>query len=92
MAQGVIRSLKSKYCIRVVQKLIKAIDQGKQIIQVSKISIRETMTMLVVFWSEVTETTIVGCFSKAGFLQNFSPEENHPFSKLEKTLDQLQQP
>ena len=68
MAQGVIRSLKSKYCIRVIQKLIKAIDQGKEIIQVSKISIRETMTMSVVFWSEVTETTIVDCFSKAGFL------------------------
>ena len=32
MAQGVIRSLKYKYCIRVIQKLIKAIDQGKQII------------------------------------------------------------
>ena len=69
MAQGVIRSLKYKYCIRVIQKLIKAIDQGKQIIQVSKISIRETMTKSVVFWSEVTETTIVDCFSEAGFLQ-----------------------
>ena len=86
MEQGFIRPLKSKYRICVIQKLIKGIDQGKQIIQVRQISILESMTILVVTWSEVTETTIAECFSAAKFLQNFSSGEEDPFSKLEETF------
>ena len=91
MDQGVIRSLKSKYRIRVIQKIITAIDQGKQVTQTSQISILEAMKMLVLSWSEVTATTIANCFSKAGFSQNVSSEEDDPFSKLRESLDQLQQ-
>ena len=62
--QGVIRSLKCKYQTHLINKIINAIDNGKQIIS---ISILNAVKMLIHSWNEVSETTIFNCFSKAGF-------------------------
>ena len=88
MDQGVIRSLKCKYRTRIIQKYITAIDNEKQI---PNISMLEAMKMLVHSWSEISETTIVNCFAKAGFKEGMTDEEDDPFSTLKRSIDQLRQ-
>ena len=70
MDQGVIRSLKAKYRIALVQKYIRAIDQQKSL---PKISILDAMDILAASWSMVSETTIVNRFAKA----DLSSENQH---------------
>ena len=81
MDQGVIRSLKCKYRTHIIQKYITAIDNEKQI---PNISMLEAMKMLVHSWSEMSETTIVNCFAKAGFKEGMADEEDDPFSTLKR--------
>ena len=64
MDQGVIRLLKSKYRTHIIKTIINTIDNVKQI---PSISILEAMKMLAHSWSEVSESTIINCFGKAGF-------------------------
>ena len=47
--------------------------------------------MLVLSWSEVSETTIINCFSNAGFKEGMSDEDDDPFSALKRSIDQLRQ-
>ena len=54
-------------------------------------SILEGMKMLVHSWSEVSETTIINCFCKAGFREGMSDEDDDPFSALKSSTDQLWQ-
>ena len=42
----------------------------------------EAMKMLVHSWSEISETTTVNCFAKAGFKEGMTDEEDDPFSTL----------
>ena len=88
MDQGVIRSLKAKYRTRVIKKIIGAIDQGKQ---TNPISILEAMKILVLSWGDVTSTTIVNCFKKAGFSEIAVSEDDDPFANLNEALSQLKQ-
>ena len=88
MDQGVIRSLMCKYHTRIIQKYITAIDNEKQI---PNISMLEAMKMLVHSWSEISETTIANCFAKAGFKEGMTDEEDDPFSTLKRSIDQLRQ-
>ena len=87
MDQGVIWSLKSKYRTNVIQKILAAIDQGKQL---PAISILVAMKMLVLSWNEVTKETITNCFRKSGFSEDVCTEEDDdPFFTLRKAFDDL---
>ena len=55
------------------------------------ISILEAMKMLVHSWSEVSESTIINCFRKAGFKEGVSDEDDNPFSAFKSSIDQLRQ-
>ena len=57
-----LRSLKAKYRSLVIRKIIRAVDEGKQLVRTS---ILEAM-MLMKNWGEVTERTIRNCFRKLG--------------------------
>ena len=86
MDQGVIWSLKSKYRTRIIQKVLSAIDQGKQL---PVISILEAMKVLALSWSEVSKET-TNCFTKSGFLEDVcSEEDGDPFLQLWEALDKL---
>ena len=86
--QGVIRSLKHKYRTCIIKTIINAIDNGKQL---PSISILEAMKMLAHSWREVSESTIINCFRKAGFKEGVSDEDDDPFSALKSSVDQLRQ-
>ena len=47
--------------------------------------------MIVFSCSEVSETTIINCFRKAGFKEGISDEDDDPFSALKSSVDRLQQ-
>ena len=83
MDQGVIRSLKCKYCTHIIKTIINAIDNGKQM---PSISILEAMKMLVHPWTEVSESTIINGFRKAGFKEGVSDEDDDHFSALKIQL------
>ena len=86
MDQGVIWSLKSKYRTRIIQKVLTAIDQGKQR---PVISILEAMKVLALSWSKVSKET-TNCFTKSGFSEDVcSEEDDDPFFQLRKDLDKL---
>ena len=55
------------------------------------ISILEAMKMLAHSWSEVSESTIINCFRKAGFKEGVSDEDDDPFSAFKSSIDQLRQ-
>ena len=82
MDQGVIWSLKSKYRTRIIQKVLAAIDQGKQL---PVISILEAMKVLALSWSEVSKEAITNCFSE----DVCSEEDDDPFFQLREALDKL---
>ena len=49
------------------------------------------MKMLVHSWSEVSESTIINCFRKAGFKEGVSDGDDGPFSAFKSSIDQLRQ-
>ena len=55
------------------------------------ISILEAMKMLAHSWSEVSESTIINCFRKAGFKEGVLDEDDDPFSAFKSSVDQLRQ-
>ena len=61
--QGVVRSLKAYYKALALQRLVLAIDKGKDL---PVFSILDTMKMLDFAWQKVKTSTIVNCFAKAG--------------------------
>ena len=88
MDQGVIRSLKCKYRTRIIKTIINAIDNGRQM---SSVSILEAMEMFADSRSEVSKSTIINCFRKAGFKEGVSDEDDDPFSASKSSIDQLRQ-
>ena len=87
MDQGVIWSLKSKYRTHIIQNVLAAIDQGKQL---PVISILEVMKVLALYWSEVSKEAITNCFTKSGFSEDVcSEEDDDPFFQLRETSDKL---
>ena len=87
MDQGVIWSLKSKYRTHIIQKVLAAIDQGKQL---PVISILEAMKVLALSWSEVSKEAITNCFTKSGFSEDVcSEEDDDPYFQLREAFDKL---
>ena len=87
MDQGVIWSLKSKYRTHIIQKVLAAIDQGKQL---PVISILEAMKVLALSLSEVSKEAITNCFTKSGFSEDVcSEEDDDPYFQLREAFDKL---
>ena len=91
MDQDVIRSLKAKYCRKIIKRLIQAVDMKKKLPQTS---ILDAMQLLQSAWSEVSE-----CFRKSGISEKSTEqainEEDDPFkditADLEKTITELRE-
>ena len=60
MDQGVIWSLKSKYRIISVRRMITALENDEDM---PSFRVLDAMKMLVLAWESVTEETIINCFS-----------------------------
>ena len=87
MDKGVIWSLKSKYRTHIIQKVLAAINQGKQLLV---ISILEAMKVLALSWSQVSKEVITNCFTKSGFSEDVCSEEDEdPFFQLREAFDKL---
>ena len=80
--------MKCKYRTRIIKTIKNAIDNGKQM---SSISILEAMEMFGDSRSEVSESTIINYFRKAGFKEGVSHEDDDPFSASKSSIDQLRQ-
>ena len=90
MDQGVIRSLKAKYHSRMIQKIIKAIDENKSI---PKVNILDAMKMLTVCWEDVTEETVKVRFSESRIpfkdQANAQSDLHDPFIELRSNMEKL---
>ena len=85
MDQGVIKCLKAFYRRRLVNLMIKRLEQGQDL---PKISILRGLQLLVASWNDVTKTTIVNCFEKAKISAkdqiNAAEDSDYPFKRIRK--------
>ena len=83
MNQGVIRSLKAKYCKNAVWKIIQSVEKKKTL---PKISLLLGMQMLASAWDALSTQTIVNCFRKSGISteshETAIAEDDDPFREL----------
>ena len=90
MDQGVIWSLKSKYRILSVRRIITALENDEDM---SSFSVLDAMKMLVLSWESVTEETIINCFSKAGISKDQQVaainDDDDPFKALTEEIESL---
>ena len=90
MDQGVIKCVKAFYRRRLVNLMIKRLEQGQDL---TKISILRALQLLVASWNDVTKTAIVSCFGKAKISAkdqvNAAEDSDDPFKKLENHLTEL---
>ena len=90
MDQGVIKCLKAFYGRRLVNLMIKRLEQGQDL---PKISILRALQPLVASWNDVTKTIIVNCFGKAKISAkdqvNAAEGSGDPFKELENDLTEL---
>ena len=63
MGQGVIRSLKAKYCSLAFEKQISALEKGNQLFEFSSLT---AMPMLTKAWNYIPDGTFKNCFKKSG--------------------------
>ena len=63
MGQGVIRSLKAKYCSLAFEKQIDALEKGNQLFEFSSLT---AMPMLTKAWNYMPDGTFKNCFKKSG--------------------------
>ena len=88
--QGVIKCLKAFYRRRLVNLMIKRLEQGQDL---PKISILRALQLLVASWNEVTKTTIVNCFGKAKISAkdqvNVAEDSDDLFKELQNHLTEL---
>ena len=73
MDQRVIRSVKVIYRKKIIQRIIREVDAGKGIPQISML---DATQLLQSAWSEIKETTEQNCFRKAGISER-AAEEAH---------------
>ena len=89
MDQGVIWSLKSKYRILSVRRIITALKNDEDILS---FSILVAMKMLVLAWESFTEEKISG-FSKAGISNDHQDaainDDDDPFKALTEEIESL---
>ena len=90
MDQGVIRSLKAHYRGRVVRFLCRTLEKKEPC---PKISILQSMKILVDSWEVVSKETIINCFRKAGITpavqQAVISDSDDPFKDLQESLNDL---
>ena len=90
MDQGVIWSLKSKYRILSVRRIITALENDEDM---PSFSVFDAMKMLVLAWESVTEETIINCFSKAGISKDQQVaainDDDDPFKALTEEIESL---
>ena len=90
MDQGVIRSLKAHYRGRVVRLLCRALEKKEPC---PKISILQSMKILVDSWDVVSKETIINCFRKAGITpavqQAAISDSDDPFKDLHESFNDL---
>ena len=90
MDQGVIRSLKAHYRGRVVRLLCRALEKKEPC---PKISILQSIKILVDSWEVVSKETIINCFRKAGITpavqQAAISDSDDPFKDLQESLNDL---
>ena len=90
MDQGVIRSLKAHYRGRVVRLLCRVLEKKEPR---PKISILQSMKILVDSWEVVSKETIINCFRKAGITpavqQAAISDSDNPFKDLQESLNDL---
>ena len=90
MDQGVIRSLKAHYRGRVVRLLCRAFKKKEPC---PKISILQSMKILVDSWEVVSKETIINCLKKAGITpavqQAAISDSDDPFKDLQESLNDL---
>ena len=75
---GIIRNLKANYRRKIVSRIVTCIDSSSSVTVSSlakSITLLDSMHMLKVAWQDVKESSIVNCFSKAGFITS-SPEND----------------
>lgn len=96
MDQGIIKSLKSHYKRKIVEKTVEIIecnDGNLSAPQIAKkIDLLTAFRMLNLAWDAITQTTIANCFRKAGFCQSTpNPELNdNQESELVDPLEDIQ--
>ena len=90
MDQGIIKCLRAFYRRRLVNLMIKRLEQGQDL---PKILILRALQLLVASWNDVTKTTIVNCFGKAKIFAkdqvNAAEDSEDPFKELENDLTEL---
>ena len=90
MDQEVIKCLKAFYRRRLINLMIKRLEQGQDL---PKISILRALQLPVASWNDVTKTTIVNCFGKVKISAkdqvNASEDSDEPFKELENDLTEL---
>ena len=90
MDQGVIRSLKAYYKALALQRLVVAINKGKDL---PVFSILDAMKMLDLAWQKVKTSTIVNCFVKAGISEDqqksAQSDDGDPFRDLQNQIEKL---
>ena len=90
MDQGVIKCLKAFYRPRLVNLMIKRLEQGQDL---PKISILCALQLLVGSWGDLTKTAIVNCFGTAKISAkdqvNAAEDSDGPFKELENDLTEL---
>ncbi|CAF0726997.1 unnamed protein product [Brachionus calyciflorus] len=62
--QGIISNFKLKYRPKILQSIVKAIDNMEHL---EDLSIKEAIDNIVISWNDVKPLTIKNCFKKAGF-------------------------
>ena len=90
MDQGVIRSLKAHYRGRVVRLLCRGLEKKEPC---PKISILQSLKILVDSWEVVSKETIINCFRRAGITpavqQAAISDSDDPFKDLQESLNDL---
>ena len=90
MDQGVIKCVKVFYRRRLVNLMIKRLEQGQDL---PTISILRALQLLAASWNDVTKTTIVNCFGKAKISAkdqvNVAEDNDDTFKELENDLTEL---
>ena len=90
MDQGVVRSLKAYYKSLELQRLVVAIDKGKDL---PVFSILDAMKMLDLAWQKVKISTVVNCFANAGISKDqqasAQSDDDDPFKDLENQIEKL---
>ena len=88
--QGVIRSLKAYYKALALQRVVLAINKGKDL---SVFSILDVMKMLNLAWQKVKTFTIFNCLAKAGILKDqqksAQSDGDDPFKDLLNQIEKL---